>query len=113
MFGRERTGSILCPSCGMLVGVNDAECLGCGRRRPGRAGLGALLGPRAFDDLFVPLVMWGCGALYLASLAMDPSSLGASSRLMSILAPSLESVFVLGASGGAPVFLYKHWWSVL
>ena len=30
-----RTGSTLCPSCGMLVGVNDAKCLGCGRAAAG------------------------------------------------------------------------------
>ena len=27
-----RTGSVLCPGCGTLVGVNDDQCLTCGRR---------------------------------------------------------------------------------
>jgi membrane associated rhomboid family serine protease len=112
MFGRSRTGSTLCPSCGMLVGVNDATCLGCGRARPGLFGLTALLRQSGLDDLFVPIVMWGCGAIYLASLAMDPSAISGGGML-SLLSPGIESLFVLGASGSVPVFHYGRWWTVL
>src|SRR6266851_8157204 len=112
MFGRARTGSTLCPSCGMLVGVNDSKCLGCGRARPGLFGLTALLRQHGLDDLFVPIVMWGCGAMYLSSLAMDPSAIGAQG-ILSMLSPGLKSLFVLGASGAAPVFGYGRWWTVL
>ena len=112
MFGRPRTGSTLCPSCGMLVGVNDEKCLGCGRRRPGLFGLTALLRQSGLDDLFVPIVMWGCGAVYLASLAMDPSALSGGG-LLSLLSPGIESLFVLGASGSVPVFRYGRWWTIL
>ena len=111
MFGRPRSGSTLCPSCGMLVGVNDAQCLGCGRARPGLFGLTALLRLSGLDDLFVPIVMWGCGALYLASLAMDPGSIGGGG--LSMMSPGNESLFVLGASGALPVFGYGRWWTVL
>ncbi len=102
----------MCPSCGMLVGVNDAECMGCGRRRPGLFGLTALLRRSGIEDVFVPIVMWGCGAMYLASLAVDPSAISASG-LMSLLAPSGQSLFVLGASGAFPVFGYARWWTIL
>ncbi|HUG52665.1 MAG TPA: rhomboid family intramembrane serine protease [Vicinamibacteria bacterium] len=112
MFGRQRTGSTLCPSCGMLVGVNDEQCLGCGRRRPGLFGFAGLLGRTSLDDLFVPFVMWTCGALYLVSLGADPSAVG-SSGLMSLLSPGLESLFVFGASGAVPVFGYGRWWTPL
>ena len=112
MFGRSRAGSTLCPSCGMLVGVNDAKCLGCGRARPGLFGLTALLRQHGLDDLFVPIVMWGCGAVYLASLATDPSAIGAGG-LLSLLSPGIESLFVLGASGSVPVFRYGRWWTIL
>jgi len=112
MFGRSRTGSTLCPSCGMLVGVNDATCLGCGRARPGLFGLTALLRQSGLDDLFVPIVMWGCGAMYLSSLAMDPSAIGAGG-LLSLLSPGNTSLFVLGESGAIPVFGYGRWWTVL
>jgi rhomboid protease GluP len=96
----------------MLVGVNDEECLGCGRRRPGLFGFTALLRRSGLDDAFVPLVMWGCGAMYLASLAVDPSAIGASG-LMSLLSPGIKSLFLLGASGAVPVFGYGRWWTAL
>lgn len=95
----------------MLVGVNDAQCLGCGRGRPGLFGLTALLRESGLDDLFVPIVMWGCGALYLASLAMDPSAIGGSGLFL--LSPGNKSLFVLGESGAIPVFGYGRWWTVL
>src|SRR5258705_4524328 len=96
----------------MLVGVNDAKCLGCGRGRPGLFGLTALLRQSGLDDLFVPIVMWGCGAVYLASLAMDPSAISGGG-LLSLLSPGTESLFVLGASGSVPVFRYGRWWTIL
>jgi rhomboid protease GluP len=95
----------------MLVGVNDAKCLGCGRGRPGLFGLTALLRQSGLDDLFVPIVMWGCGAVYLASLAMDPSGIGGSG--LSVLSPGDLALFVLGESGAVPVFMYGRWWTVL
>jgi rhomboid protease GluP len=96
----------------MLVGVNDEKCLGCGRGRPGLFGLTALLRQSGLDDLFVPIVMWGCGALYLASLAVDVAGIGASG-LLSLLSPSNTSLFLFGASGAIPVFGFGRWWTVL
>ena len=43
MFKRQRTGSVVCASCGSLVGVNDDRCYTCGRRNPGLWGYGPLL----------------------------------------------------------------------
>jgi len=43
MFGRQTTGSVVCTSCGRLVGVNDETCYNCGRRNPGLWGFGPLL----------------------------------------------------------------------
>lgn len=112
MFGQRRTGSTMCPSCGMLVGVNDAQCYGCGRARPGLFGLTALLRRTGIDDAFVPIVMAGCGAVYLATLAADMSGVGGSG-LLTFLAPSGSSLFLFGASGALPVVRYGRWWSVL
>ena len=111
MFSR-REGSTLCPSCGMLVGVNDAQCFGCGRRRPGLFGLTTLMRRLQLDDAFVPLVMWTCGALYLATLASDPSGISGGG-LFSLLAPSGPSLFLFGASGAVPVFRFGRWWTPL
>ncbi len=112
MLGRARTGSTLCPSCGMLVGVNDEQCLGCGRRRPGLFGLTGLLRLGNLDDAFVPMVMWVCGALYLACLAVDVSGVQGSG-FFSLLSPSGPSLFMFGAAGALPIFGYGRWWTVL
>ena len=48
MFKRQTTGSVVCASCGSLVGVNDDTCYTCGRRNPGLWGFGPML--RAFGN---------------------------------------------------------------
>ena len=48
MFKRQTTGSVVCASCGSLVGVNDDTCYSCGRRNPGLWGFGPML--RAFGN---------------------------------------------------------------
>jgi rhomboid protease GluP len=112
MFGSKRTGSTLCPSCGSLVGVNDESCYTCGRRFPAMWGLSSLLRGGRLEDLFVPLVLWGCGALYLASLAIDPGGIRMDG-LFGFLGPSAPALHRLGGSGAVPVFGLDRWWTVL
>jgi membrane associated rhomboid family serine protease len=107
-----RPSSVLCPSCGTLVGVHDARCLNCGRLHPGLWGFAPLLRPLGDDLGFLQIVLWGCGALYLASLAADIHGIGMGGFL-SLLAPSPRSLFVFGESGAVPVFGYGRWWTVL
>jgi len=64
------------------------------------------------DGGFTLVVMWGCGALYLASLAADLEGVRGSG-LLSFLSPSTRSLFLFGASGSLPVFGYGRWWTVL
>jgi rhomboid protease GluP len=110
---RQTTGSVLCPSCGQLVGVNDAQCLSCGRRNPGLWGFAALLRNLGGGDMgLAMLVMWACGALYLACLAVDPEGIGMQG-LFSLVSPSNRSLFLFGSSGLLPVFEYGRWWTVL
>jgi rhomboid protease GluP len=116
MFKRQTTGSVVCASCGSLVGVNDDTCYNCGRRNPGLWGFGPLL--RAFgNDLgFVALVVYGCSAIYIISLAVTVAFggdiMGSGNPLM-MLSPDTVVQFLLGASGGQPVFGYGRWWTVL
>jgi rhomboid protease GluP len=65
------------------------------------------------DDMgFAALVVWACAALYLACLAANPEGVSTSS-LVSFLSPSIESLFLFGASGAVPVFGFGRWWTVL
>ena len=98
-----RPSSVLWSSCGTLVGVKDRQCLSCGRLYPGMWGFAHLLRKVGDDMGFGGLVMWACGALFLACLAVNPEGVQ-TSGLTSFLSPSIESLFLFGASGAVPVF---------
>ncbi len=59
MFKRKTEGSVLCSSCGVLVGVNDPTCYNCGRRNPGLWGFGPALRALGNDLGFVNIVTGG------------------------------------------------------
>jgi rhomboid protease GluP len=111
MFGRQRTGSVVCPSCGRLVGVNDKECLNCGRRNPGMWGMSSLMRGLGRDLGFVQLVIGASVLLYGAALLMDMGGIRNSG--LSLLQPSGRALYALGGSGAFPVFGEGRWWTVL
>jgi rhomboid protease GluP len=111
MFKRQRTGSVICTHCGKLVGVRDPECYNCGGRNPGLFGFSPLLRNLGHDLAFPDLVVFGCAALYLAMLLVDVR--GIQMNGMSILGPSVRSLFFFGASGSLPVYYYGRWWTLL
>lgn len=113
MFKRQTTGSVVCTSCGSLVGVRDEKCFNCGRRNPGLWGFAPLLRSLGNDLGFVALVVWGSGVMYVISLLLSGQSIGLGGGLFGILAPSSNIVILLGASGGLPVFLLGRWWTVI
>jgi rhomboid protease GluP len=113
MLKRQKTGSVVCVSCGSLVGVRDEKCFNCGRRNPGLWGFAPLLRNLGNDLGFVTLVVWGSGALYVISLLLSGGGLRMSGGLFNFLAPSTPIVILLGASGGYPVFGLGRWWTVL
>jgi rhomboid protease GluP len=111
---RQTTGSVVCPSCRSLVGVNDATCYSCGRRNPGLWGFAPLVRSLGQDLGFGPLVMGLCVVLYVVSLLL---SRGGTQDLdgrggLALLAPSGEALMLLGASGAGPVFLAGRWWTI-
>jgi membrane associated rhomboid family serine protease len=116
MFKRQKTGSVVCSSCGSLVGVNDERCYSCGRRNPGLWGFGPMLRRFGHDLGFVTLVIYGCAALYAAMLLMTVvlgGSIVSSGSIMGLLAPAQPVALAFGASGSIPVFEYDMWWTVL
>ena len=113
MFKRQTTGSVLCTSCGSLVGVREEKCFNCGRRNPGLWGFAPLLRTLGNDLGFVPLVVWGSGALYVISLLLSGQSIRMTGGLFGFLAPDIGILILLGASGGEPVFGLGRWWTVL
>lgn len=116
MFKRQRTGSVVCTSCGSLVGVNDEKCYSCGRRNPGLWGFAPLLRRLGNDMGFVPLIVYGCSALYVAGILLtvafgwDVMGRGNPFGILSAH-PAINQM--LGASGAGPVFRGQRWWTVL
>jgi rhomboid protease GluP len=112
---RQKTGSVVCASCGSLVGVNDDKCYSCGRRNPGLWGFGPVLRRFGNDFGFSTVIAYGCGFLYLLSLLLTVISGGnlVAGSLFSILGPNDFAATALGVSGGVPVFLQGRWWTLL
>src|SRR6186997_2979922 len=74
---RQRTGSVICSSCGVLVGVDDDSCYNCGRRNPGLWGYAPALRSLGQDLGFVPFVTGLCIVAYALTLVYTgPSALG-------------------------------------
>jgi rhomboid protease GluP len=117
MFNRQKTGSVVCTSCGSLVGVNDDRCYNCGRRNPGLWGFGPMLRRFGNDLGFVNLVVYGCSILYAATLVVTMllgGDIMGGGQLFNILSPDSTIVTIaFGASGAKPVFGLGMWWTVL
>ena len=111
MFQRQKTGSVLCASCGQLVGVNDEKCLNCGRRNPSMFGFGAAIRSLGQDMGFVEFVIFMCGVLFIGALILDPS--GIRSGGFTLFSPSGRALFLLGSTGYFPVVDAGRWWTLL
>jgi rhomboid protease GluP len=111
MFRRQTTGSVVCVSCGYLVGVNDDKCYHCGRRNPGLWGFAPALRRLGHDLGFVPFVIGSCGVLYVLTWILSGASLGSS--LFDLLPVGQNWLVLFGASGYLPVFALGRWWTVL
>ena len=108
---RQKWGSVVCPSCGNLVGINDEKCFTCGRWNPGMWGFAPLLSRLGRDLGFTQLVIGGCAALYILSLAINFEGIRNSG--LNFLSPSIPGLFLFGATGVRPVFRYGRWWTLL
>jgi rhomboid protease GluP len=109
---RQTSGSVLCTSCGVLVGVNDDRCYNCGRRNPGLWGFAPAIRALGSDMGFVPFVIGTCVVVYVLTLLGSGGNVGMRG-VFGFMAPNLVSLLRFGASGEIPVFLLGRWWTVL
>ena len=111
MLRRQTSGSVVCASCGTLVGVSDDKCYSCGRSNPGLWGYAGAIRRLGSDLGFVQVVIVGSAVLYVLMLLMSNGQIGMSG--FNLLSPSDTAMFQFGASGGLPMFLADRWWTVL
>src|SRR5262249_11330669 len=106
---RQVQGSMICPSCGKLIGVGEERCPFCGAWRPGLYGyapaLQRLFGRRL--DL-IAIIVTTCVALYLVALALQPEAIFRLRGPFSLLAPGMRALYQLGMTGG--VAWHEGWW---
>src|SRR4029079_2332148 len=92
---RQKTGSVVCASCGSLVGVKDDKCYSCGRQNPGLWGFGPVLRRVGNEEGFVSPVSHRSAVLYtatlLVSVMLGENIMGGS--LFSLLGPGSRSLF--------------------
>jgi rhomboid protease GluP len=112
VFRRKREGSVICTSCGVLVGVNDDKCYNCGRRNPGLWGFAPALRALGQDLGFIPFVIGTNVILWGLTLVASRGNIGMNG-MFSFLSPSPLAMFLFGASGSAPVFEDGRWWTIL
>jgi rhomboid protease GluP len=112
LFERQKQGSVLCPSCGNLVGVNDERCFTCGRRKPGMFGFAGAIRALGRDFGFVTLVISGSVGLFVATLLIDLEGIQRGG-LLTFMSPSTRALFLFGASGQIPVFELGRFWTLL
>ncbi len=110
MFKKQTTGSVVCSSCGRLVGVNDERCFNCGKWNPGLWGYAPALNRLAGNIGFMEIVLGACSLLFLLSYAYAPQPM---SGIFNLLSPKGEALYRFGASGLVPVFYSGRWWTVL
>src|ERR671935_1970587 len=100
MFQRKTTGSVVCPSCGSLVGVRDDKCYTCGRSNPGLWGFAPMLRQLGTDLGFVPLVIGASTTLYVLTLLVSGARMAVvGAGGFSFLSPSQEALRLFGMSG--------------
>lgn len=109
---RQKWGSVVCPGCSTLVGVQDEQCLNCGRKNPGLWGFAPLLNRFGRNFGFAPLVLGACITLYVITLLADPSGIRMGG-LLGMLSPSMDSLIKFGATGRFPVLYLNRWWTLL
>ncbi len=110
---RQTQGSMICPQCGKLIGVNEEKCPFCGAWRPGLFGYAPAI-QRWFGrrlDL-VAFIVTSCVVLYVAALALQPGEIFRLHGFFSILSPGSRALYQLGMTGGL-AWRQGWWWTLL
>ena len=111
---RQAQGSIVCASCGKLIGINEQRCPYCGAWRPGLFGWAPVLRRVVGQRLnLVSLIIVVCVTLYAVSLLLDPRAILQMRGLLNVLAPGRIALLALGMTGQQVVFDEGWWWTLL
>ncbi len=91
--------SLLCPNCRRLISVDEPRCPYCGIAAPGSRWKNNPLTRGLSGDQLIRAIIYANIAMYVLSLVIQPRGMGLTMNPFRLLAPTSESVAVLGATG--------------
>lgn len=112
MTTNKTSGSQLCPGCQKLINRSLAHCPYCQMKNPSARWKSTLLfgSGRSADKLVTTLITANV-VMFILSIAIDPRLTGFNP--FQFLAPSNQSLLVLGSTGTQPLFQLHRWWSLV
>ncbi len=111
MASRERT-SLLCPNCRKLISADEPACPYCGLSKPGaRNFLYGGLNNLSID--ITKIIIYLNAGFFILSLLLSAANIGLSANPFTLLSPSQEGLFILGATGTIPIAGFGRWWTLI
>ena len=107
------SNAILCPSCRKLISKDETDCPHCGHRiavgRTAQPLIQVFANPESTIQIFTGFTV----LMYIGSLLLDTkSALSMSQGILGFGSPSIQSLYVLGLTGGA-AWGCGHLWTLL
>jgi rhomboid protease GluP len=105
-------GSQLCPGCRKLINRSVDRCPYCQMKNPSARWKNSFLsGGRTDVDQFVMVLISVNVVMFILSIAIEPRLTGFNP--FEFLAPTNQSLLILGSTGTFPLFQLQRWWSLV
>lgn len=113
-MNRASRNSILCPNCRKLISSDEKRCPYCGLLTPGSKLKNNFLTRHwGNGERLVKMIIYTNIAMYLLSLLLNPRMTGLGFNPLNMLAPSMDSLTALGATGAGYMNITPGWWTVI
>jgi rhomboid protease GluP len=100
----DRSNALLCPGCRKLISRDEPTCPHCGMRRPGSRLKANWWTQRVQSPAgLIKAIIYTNVGFYVLALLIDPRGFGLSMNPLNFLSPASNSLFILGATGRAPI----------
>lgn len=106
--------SLLCPGCRKLISRSEEHCPYCGLRRPGSwLYANRLATAFASPEQLIQLILYTNIGMFILAILLNPGRAGFNLSPFGFLAPSNQSLLLLGSTGTVPILELNRWWSLV